>query len=168
MLNKVNFSRVLALGLLFVFLFNAKSLAVASTKCETSFKNPGPLGIPRWYKYLQGEEITVKKGSSDVVICKVLMYTTTATEIDSDPQTAGINLSKNIAAVGLAVIEILLRILVYIAIAWGIWGGYEIIVSGGNSQGFKNGINRVKNAAIGMVLGIISTPLITFVAGKII
>lgn len=155
------------LSLVLMLSFSAITNAQASsTSCD--LKKSGPLGIPTWYKYMKGEVVEAKKGTETIKICKILMYTTTATEIGSDPDKAGINLSKNITAIGLAVVEILLRILVYIAIVWGIWGGYEIIVSGGNSQGFKNGINRVRNAAIGMVLGIISTPLITFVASKVI
>ena len=126
-------------------------------------------GIPTWYKYLQGDTVSIKPGPNSAVdICRPKMYTTTEAKIKDDPEAAGADLSKNITAIGLAFVEIILRLLIYLAIAWGIWGGYQIIASSGNAQSFKSGVDRVKNAAIGLLIGILATPLITFVAEKII
>lgn len=125
--------------------------------------------IPTWYKYLDGETVSIKPGSASAIdICRPKMYTTTEAKIKDDPEAASADLSKNVTAIGLAFVEIILRLLIYLAIAWGIWGGYQIIASGGNPQAFKSGVDRVKNAAIGLLIGISATPLITFIAEKII
>ncbi len=150
------------LTLLFIIGFGG-SLANACTPKQSEF------GIPTWYKYLPGETISIKPGSASAInICRPKMYTTTESKIKDDPDAAGADLSKNITAIGLAFVEIILRLLIYLAIAWGIWGGYQIIISGGNSQSFKSGIDRIKNAAIGLLIGLLATPLVSFVAEKII
>jgi hypothetical protein len=133
--------------------------------CELT-KN-GPLGIPTWYKYLDGEEAKAKLGDKEVTVCKPKLYSVDSEDINSNPNSAGTTLSKNASAIGFAFVEILMRFLIYISIIWAIWGGYEMIVSGGNSQGFKNGIGRIKNALIGLVLGILSTSIVSFVASKL-
>ena len=132
---------------------------------------PERFGIPTWYKYLPGETAEGKiSNTSTKSFCKPILYTTTADEIKNNATDgkAGMSLSRNITAIGLAFTEIIFRILIYLAIAWGIWGGYQIIISGGDAQGFKSGIDRVRNAAIGLLIGILATPIVSFVASKIV
>lgn len=150
-------------ALLLVGVKSANTYAAACTPMPERF------GIPTWYKYLPGETATGKVSSSTTQsFCKPVLYTTTEDEIKDDANTAGINLSKNVIAIGLAFTEIVFRVLIYLAIAWGIWGGYQIIISGGNAQGFKSGVDRVRNAAIGLLIGILATPIVSFFATKIV
>lgn len=155
---------VLILSLLFTNLLST-SRAMAA---DCTLTKSGPLGIPTWYKYLEGETAdNVKLGTETVTICKPKLYTVTSDEINSDPSKAGNTLSKNVTAIGLAIIEIVMRLLIYISFIWGIWGGYKILTSGGNSQGFKSGVETIKNALVGLVIGLLSTSIIVFAGSKL-
>lgn len=129
--------------------------------------NSGALGMPTWYKYLDGEEAKGKLGDTEVTVCKPKLYTVSADEINNDASSAGNKLSKNISAIGLAVIEIIMRVLIYLSLGWGIWGGYKILTSGGSSQGFKNGVETIKNSAVGLVIGLLATSLTVFIGTKL-
>jgi hypothetical protein len=160
---------MLAVGLFLVLMLSFNSTAHAATGDKCSLKKEGLLGIPTWYKYLEGQKIEVVKGSQTLEVCTVKFYggDTEEDKLTSDPENTGDVFSKNLAAIGLATIEIFMRILIYLAIIWAIWGGYEMIVSGGNSQGFKNGVDRIRNALIGLIIGILSTSIVSFVATKL-
>ena len=134
---------------------------------DCTLPKSGLLEIPTWYKYLPGETANVKLGDNPATVCTPKLYTTTAADIDSNPSAAGATISKNVVAIGLAIIEIIMRLLIYISFTRGIWGGYKIIASGGNSQGFKNGIETVKNAAIGLVIGLLATAIVVFAGSNL-
>ena len=152
-----------------VLLLSLSSTTHAATGTACSLKDSGVLGIPTWYKYLEGQVIEVQKGNQTISVCTVKLYgsDTSEDDISDNADSAGEALSKNITAVGLAAIEIFMRILIYLAIIWAIWGGYEMIVSGGNSQSFKNGIDRIRNALIGLAIGILSTSIVGYIATKL-
>jgi hypothetical protein len=146
------------------------SLVNAATGDSCNLKKSGLIGIPTWYKYLQGQETETLTNKGVVSVCTVKLYGSGASSSDlsSKPVESGNALAKNFSSIGLAIVEILMRLLIYISLIWGIWGAYEIILSGGNSQGFKSGIDRIRNAAIGLIIGLLSTSIVIFVAKKVI
>lgn len=148
-----------------VTLFSSYSSKAAAASCD--LQQSGPLGIPTWYKYLKGETGTAKAGDQNVTICKVKLYSASASQINNNPEAAGNKLSKNVTAIGLAIIEIVMRLLIYISFTWAIWGGYKVLTSGGNSQGFKSGVETVKNALIGLIIGLLSTSIVVFAGSRL-
>lgn len=155
---------------LMLLLFVQSGVVNAQSSASCKLKQSGLLGIPTWYKYLQGQAAQVETKNGKVSICTVKLYGNNLAnnQLDSDPSNSGNVLAKNISAIGLAIVEILMRLLIYLSLIWGIWGSYEMIVSGGNSQGFKNGIDRIRNAAIGLIIGILSTSAVIFAAKSLV
>lgn len=95
--------------------------------------------IPTWYKYLEfSPDCTVK-----------------ITKID------------DFLKIGGAVIEILLRLSALAAVGFIIFGGFRFITSMGDPEGIKNARNTIINAVIGLVLAIVSTTIVSFIAGRL-
>lgn len=140
----------------------------ANNSC--GLKQSGLLGMPTWYKYLKGEKAQVETKQGNVSVCTVKLYGNdlSSDKLNSDSLISGNILAKNISAIGLAIVEILMRLLIYLSLIWGIWGSYEMIVSGGNSQSFKSGIDKIKNAGIGLIIGLLSTSITIFVAKSLV
>ncbi len=112
--------------------------------------NAGLLGFPTWYKYLDGTIITqqVKDGAT-VEVCQ--------------PMLRGIN---DVWLVVAAIIELLLRIGTIITIGFIIWGGIRLIVSQGDPGNVKAGRETIQNAVIGLVIMLVATGMVHFVAGR--
>src|SRR5690349_12497247 len=86
------------------------------------FCNPGGgnfLGLPKWYKYLDG----VREAGGNCA-----------------PKLSGIN---DIWLIGLAVVDILLRVVVLVAIAFILIGGFHYITSRANPDKTRNARNTV-------------------------
>jgi hypothetical protein len=96
------------------------------------------LGIPTWYKYLGGE---IENGR-----CSVLFA-----------------FPNDIGAILLAVVEIVLRIGAYVAIAMIIWGGIQYQLSQGEPDKTKNARTTIINAIIGLVIAILATAIVNIV-----
>lgn len=117
----------------------------ALTCSESSF-----LGFPTWYKYLSGQYVDQNiKGGKTTQICQPLLR--------------GIN---DVWLVVAAIIEILLRVGALISIGFIIWGGIRLIVSQGDPGGVKAGRETIQNAVIGLVITVLATTLVNFVAGR--
>ncbi len=97
-------------------------------------------GFPTWYKYLDKEPGT-----------------------DCNPQLSGLS---DIWLIVLAVGEILLRLAILVAIAFVIIGGVKYTTSQGNPEKTGKAKNTVVDALIGMLLAIIATTVISFIAGR--
>lgn len=98
-------------------------------------------GMPTWYKYLGSE----------------------GTGASCAPVLSGIS---DIWLILLAVIEILLRISILAAIAYMMYGGIKFITARGNSEKLSAARKTVEDALIGMVIAIVATALISFIAGR--
>jgi hypothetical protein len=96
------------------------------------------LGIPTWHEYLEYDESCGIKTPNGLL--------------------AG-NIPWLIAA---AVLEILLRIAVYVAIVFVFMGGYQIIASGANPEGINQGRSKIINAIVGMIIAITATSIVSF------
>ncbi|HQA96116.1 MAG TPA: hypothetical protein PLN18_01990 [Candidatus Colwellbacteria bacterium] len=49
-------------------------------------------------------------------------------------------------------VDLLIKIVPFVAMFWIIYGGFEILNAGGNTETFNKGTKKIKNAIIGLVL----------------
>lgn len=100
------------------------------------------LGIPTWYKYLEGEEVSGK--------CK--------------PK---IEASADALPIGLAVLEMGLTLGGLVAVVMVFVGGFKYVLSQGEPDKAAGGRKTVVNAMIGLVIIIVSTRVVSFVAERL-
>ncbi len=115
----------------------AMFLALSGDDCTKS----RPLGLKPWYAYLKFD------GNCDVV-----------GNLQSEPNMLWL--------VGAAIFEDLLRIAALVAVGFVIAGGYKMMISQGEPQNFASGRKTVINALIGMVVAIIASQAVAFLAGR--
>lgn len=113
-----------------------KTLIFAKTCEGGSF-----FGLPKWYKYLDGQ--------GDKVECT--------------PIITGIN---DIWLIVLAVIEILLRVAILVAIGFMLYGGIKFITSRGNPEKINSARNTVQDSLVGIVIAVVATAVVGFIAGR--
>lgn len=153
-LSLMNLKRTLAVILVggSVFIFSALSFGGKTYACNTDF-NKTLLGLPTWYKYLQGEEVEQRDGS------KVCQPRLTAEEGELP--------KKDILLVGAAILEMLIRLAGIAAFAYLIYGGFMYLTSSGNSENTKKAGATLLNAAIGLAIAISATTLVNFFANRL-
>jgi hypothetical protein len=122
--------------------------------CNHSF-----FGFPTWYKYLKPPV----DGSGNLAVGPdghTLLCT---------PAIGGLS---DFWLIGLAVIEMLLRIAILIAIIFVMLGGFKYITARGEAgrPGIPDKLNSAKltvyDALIGLVIAIVATALVSFIAGR--
>jgi len=101
----------------------------------------GFLGFPTWYAYLP-------KATVDG-LCT--------------PQLTSLNDTWLVVA---ACLDILLRVAALIAVVFVIYGGAQFIFSQGNPDAANKARGTIINAALGLVLAIMSAVIVQFVAGR--
>jgi hypothetical protein len=106
------------------------------------------LGLPAWYKYLELDSNCEVVGPHQPGSDKL------------DWQQAG-------SRIGLAVIELMLRIATMAAIAYVIYGGFRYITSQGEPDSVKSARQTITNGLIGMVISLIATGLVAFIASQL-
>lgn len=99
--------------------------------------------IPTWYKYLDGHTDSTGRCSLDFTF------------------------PDDIGAIALAIVEILLRIGVFVAIAYVIYGGFMYITSQGEPDKAKGAQQTITNALIGLALSIVATGVVAFLGGQL-
>ncbi len=100
------------------------------------------LKFPTWYKYLDSTRVANK--------CTVIF---------SFPDDFG--------KILLAVVEILLRVGALVAVGFVIYGGFQYITSQGEPDRASSARGTIINAIIGLVIAIIATTVVSFVAGNL-
>ncbi len=111
----------------------------------------GLLGIPTWYQYLE-------MGPKDGDPCAI---------IGPNDANGDLDIRAAIYRVGLAVIEIMLRLAVIIAAIFVIVGGFRYITSQGEPENAKSARQTITNALIGMVISLLATGLVAFIANRL-
>jgi hypothetical protein len=139
-------------------LFGGAASAAVGDAC-TDYKDKtgndtsnGFLGFPKWYKYLPGEI------SADN-ICRPVA--------PKDASGDG-NVALAIVPVGMAILEILFRVVGIIAFFMIIRAGFAYTTSQGNPQETKVAKDRIVNAFVGIAISLVATSAITFFYGEII
>lgn len=105
------------------------------------------LGLPQWYKYLDG--IEAHNPSTGLTECVVK-----------------INSINDAWLVVGAILELLLRIGAIVAIAMVIAGGVQYITSEGSPDKTKKALNTILMAVIGLAITIAAAAIVSFVAGR--
>lgn len=95
-------------------------------------------GLPVWYKYLQGADT-----------CQ--------------PEVTELN---DIWLIVLAIIELLIRIAVAVAVIYVLIGGFKYITSRGAPDKTATAKNTVIDGLIGLVIAIAATAIVSFVASR--
>ena len=125
-------------------------LALMSTSSLLGFAHAAPcqdfnktvLGIPTWYKYLEGEEVGGK--------CKPI-----------------INATEDTLPIGLAVLEAMLTLGGIIAAIMVFIGGFKYVLAQGEPDKAAGGRRTVTNALIGLAITILAARVVSFIAGRL-
>jgi hypothetical protein len=136
-----------------VMLLSSVAFAKSAEACEVP--DNSLLGIPTWYKYLDGVEVAQNDGS---VVCQPTIKL----------KTGDNKLPKqDILLIVAAVLEILIRIAGIAAFIYLLYGGFMYLTSSGNSESVKNAGSTLLNAAIGLAIAISATTIINFFANRL-
>lgn len=114
----------------------------------------GFFGLPHWYKYLEVQK--THEYIDDEGRRRVL-------DIDCVPQISGLN---DFWLIGLALIELLTRIAVLIAIIYVIYAGIKYSESRGNTDKAASAKNTLIDAITGLLIALTATALISFLGGR--
>lgn len=111
--------------------------------CET--KNF--FGFPPWHKYLEHRAPKVEISGTR----------------ECSPHIENIN---DIWLIGLAAVEILLRVGVIVAIIYVMLGGMKYVNSRGNAEKTEAARKTITDALIGLVIAVSATAVVTFIGGR--
>lgn len=104
-------------------------------------------GLPTWYKYLDGQNVT-----------DAALNTTSCTPIISS--------INDVWLIVLAIIDLLLRVAILAAIGFVLVGGVKFMVSQGQPDKIKSALTTLVNALIGLTIAVAAATLVSFVGGK--
>jgi hypothetical protein len=116
-------------------------LAAIPAKCDKGF-----FGLPPWYKYLK-----LDPGTCEVVDFNLL----------------GTGTNSGLLLIGLAVVDLLLRIAAIVAIAYVIWGGFTFMTSQAEPDKLAQARHTIMNALIGLGLALLATSIVVFVGNRL-
>lgn len=119
--------------------------ATAHAECDKTL-----LGLPVWYKYLEGTCDEIAGPYRDRNEAKGLDW----------PAASG--------RVALAVVEIMIRIGTLVAVGFVIYGGFRYILSQGDPEGTKSARQTILNAVIGLVIALVATGGVAFTANVLL
>lgn len=103
---------------------------------------PGFFDFPTWYKYLEKQTIDNQ--------CEIVNF--------------GI---EDIPLVGLALVDIALRIAALIAVGYVVYGGVQFVTSQGEADKSKKARQTIINALIGLVIALLSAAIVAFIGRRI-
>lgn len=101
--------------------------------------------LPTWYKYLDVQK-------DDTGGCSVVNF----------------DFPGSLPAIALAIVEILLRIGALVAVAYVIYGGFMFLTSQGEPDRAKGARQTIINAAVGLVLTLLATGIVSFIGGRLL
>lgn len=113
----------------------------------------GFLGIPPWYKYLVGSGLMA---SNKVTGACELVGSLKPTDW---PQI--------IFLIGLAVLDMILRLAGIVAVAFIIWGGIQYVISQGDPGKTKDAQTTIINALVGLAVALVSSAVISFLGNRL-
>jgi Type IV secretion system pilin len=108
------------------------------------------LGIPTWYKYLDGEDDARTTLSGEA----------TCSPIFNGPDSIG--------PIGVAILEAMLRLAGLVAVVMIFWASFTYITTQGSGESAAAARKTAINALIGLVIVIISTGLVSFIGNRLI
>ena len=99
--------------------------------------------LPSWHKYIDGRN------------------TSSGCEL-------AFNFPEDLGAIAVAVVEMLLRIGTFAAIAFVIYGGFLYLTSQGEPDRAASARKTLVNAVIGLVITLLATGVVSFIGGQLI
>ena len=112
------------------------------------------LGVPTWYKYLQGDD---SSGTCRPVIRN-------EDTIQGDISQENIN---NFVPIALAILEIAITLGGIIAFIMIIWASFNFVLSLGEPDKATSARKMIQNALIGLVIMVLSTRVISFIGNRL-
>jgi Type IV secretion system pilin len=138
----------------FLFTTFSPTALAAGPECG---KNRTFFGIPTWYKYLTFDE------NCEIVSNKKLDQNNDG-KISTSEAKNGEKGLNNIWLITIAIVEILLTLAGILAVAYVIIGGVKFVLSQGEPQKIADARNTILYAVIGVVIAIVATQLVAFIA----
>lgn len=121
-----------------------KAITIFAASCDPNNGAGSFFGLPHWYKYLQGE--------TDPISNKCI------------PKINGLN---DLWAIGLAVVDILLVVAGFMAVAFVIYGGFQYITSQGEADKTAAAKNTIINALVGLVITLLAIGIVSYIGGNL-
>jgi hypothetical protein len=130
-------------------------LCQASDSCERN----NLFAFPTWYEYLE----VGLKGNDPCAILGPTAEVDCTLELDEGCNLDYIAVSGR---VGLAIIEIMLRLASIVSVGFVAYGGFKYIISQGEPDNAKSARKTIINALIGLVITMIATGSVMFIASQ--
>jgi hypothetical protein len=145
-MKKLLFTMLLVISLLGggMSLSTATASAAVAPECDGSGSF---LFFPTWYRYL---DISFVDGSCQINLPEDSLGNTDWQQV--------------LPRVGLAAIDILLRVGTIVAIGFVMYGGFRYITSQGEPDGTKAARQTILNAVIGLIITLLATGIVAFAA----
>ena len=100
------------------------------------------LGVPTWYKYLEGEVVAGK--------CKPV-----------------VNAAEDALPIGLAVLEAMMTLAGLVAVIMIFWGSFQYVLTQGEPDKAAGARKTAINAAVGLAIIIVATRVVSFIANTL-
>jgi hypothetical protein len=139
---KKTFAGILLALMIFVSANGVSPAMVNAQSGPCSGSSSSFLGFPTWYKYLNPHR------------------TANGCELT-------FSFPNDIAAIGFAVFEIVLRIAGIVAVVFVMYGGFLYLTSTGEPDRAKNGRTTLVNALTGLMIAMLATAIVNLVARNI-
>ncbi len=134
---------------------SAFAAPAGSIKCDKDYKLLGIL--PGWYKYFGDDYGEVVSDNPFI-------------DSNNTKNTCGIiggELTDHLVQIGLAIIDILLRLGALVAVAFIIMGGYKYMSSQGEPKNIEAAMATLVNSVIGLGIVVTATALVAFIGNKL-
>lgn len=134
--------------------------AITDESCRAARSENKFLGIfPPWYAYIEDyKRVPVSSSQLAVDTCGI---------VHADGTDTGDNLKKDAVAIGLAIIDILLRAGALVAVGVIMLGGYKYMSSQGEPKNLEAALATLVNAAIGLGIVLTATVLVAFIGNTL-
>jgi hypothetical protein len=114
--------------------------------------------FPTWYKYL---DVAKSKATGK---CEIAFH---LQKKASDGSYTGQFDGTAVILIGLAVIDILIRIAALVALFFVLYGGIKYITSQGSPDGTKAAQNTIQNALLGLIVAVTAAAFVTYLGKSI-
>lgn len=152
-------SLIITMSVLFGSIFGNVTTFAASPANECPKQSF--FSIPTWYKYLPVTKDSVTGQ------CEVDFSITDAKDNpDKGTVKGGFN-GIGIILVGLAIVDILVRIAGMLAFGYIIYSGFKYMTSQGSPDGTKAAFSMIINASIGLLVAILAAAIISFLGSSL-
>lgn len=141
------------------FMTPASASAAVDPGCNSS---SSLLGLPTWYKYLDVGRKEIKDKDDNVI---AIDQCAIKGPVDSNGK---FDWALGGARIGLAIVDILLRLAAIIAVVFVLYGGVRYILSQGEPDQTKKARGTVINAVIGLVITMLATAAVNFLGNTLI